>query len=32
MLLVGDEDFDVSLVDLSSLELIRCDGVGGVVA
>ncbi len=32
MLLVGDVDFDVSDVLLSSLELIRCDGVGGAVA
>ncbi|MCH8881510.1 MAG: hypothetical protein IID34_16720, partial [Planctomycetes bacterium] len=30
MLLVGDEDFDVNNVDLSSLELRRCDGAGGV--
>ncbi len=32
MLLVGEEDFDVSQVVLSSLELSRCDGVGGAVA
>ncbi len=32
MLLVGDEDFDVSQIDLSSLELTRCDGVGDAVA
>ncbi len=32
MLLVGEEDFDVSQVDLSSLELTRCDGVGDAVA
>ncbi len=29
MLLVGDVDFDVSNVDRESLELRRCDGVGG---
>jgi hypothetical protein len=27
--LVGDEDFDVTEIDLSSLELRRCDGIGG---
>ena len=30
MALVGDMDFDVSLVDLDSIELRRCDGLGGV--
>jgi hypothetical protein len=32
MAIVGTESFDVSLVDVESLELIRADGVGGVVA
>ena len=30
MLLVGDGDFDVNMVDLTTLELRRCDGAGGV--
>jgi hypothetical protein len=29
MALTGDVDFDVSLVDVNTLELRRCDGVGG---
>ena len=32
MLLVGEVDFDASQAVLSSLELTRCDGVGGAVA
>ena len=31
MLLVGDTDFDVNDVVLASLELTRCDGVGGAI-
>ena len=32
MVLTGESDFDVNDIDLSSLELSRCDGVGGSIA
>ncbi|MHC4991907.1 MAG: hypothetical protein ACYTGC_13100, partial [Planctomycetota bacterium] len=32
MVLTGDVDFDVTQIDLASLELSRCDGAGGSVA